>query len=333
MRKFLLLFSCSLVTAGVAQALSPAEQMNAMRDILAAEFQKIDENNDGVVNMEEFLKHQFSELRRAVSQSEGFELPEPEKNNVSLADTAAKPDNSKEPPVSAPAAPTSEDAVREKGLDALSTVSLTLQAMADYDEDLDDGYDYDALLAEDVSSPVKPSEESTAAEIEDPVSTSSETEAAPTEEKTVEVPEIDLSISEEEALKNMLEEKEVVPVPQKTEAEKEAHAKQIKFMLDTIKKTLPKKVDDITTWTDIEYQDNAIAYIYQADVDTSKFSAAEKNSLKKSIETIACTQAYGQMCPKAKVMFINEGVNMRIRYLDKVQNEISFCEFNEQTCP
>lgn len=324
MRKFLLLLSCSLAAAQAAQALSAAEQLNAMRDIFAGEFQKIDEDKDGVLNMEEFLKYQFSEFRRAVSQSEGFEMPKPGTDNVVPADKVVAVEKIETSSSKEPAAAEAEKNVQEKGLDALSTVSLTLQAMADYDEDLDDGYDYDSLLAEGDETPAKTTKE----EIVEVVPAVPEAE-----EEVVEVPEIDLSLSEEETLKNMLEEKEEVSAPQKTEAEKEAQSKHIKFMLDAIKKTLPKKVDDITTWTDIEYQNDAIAYIYQADVDTSKFSAEEKAALKNSIETVACAQAYSQMCPKVKAMFINEGVNMRIRYLDKVQNEISFCEFNEQTCP
>lgn len=325
MKKFILLLSCSFIAAQTAQALSASEQLNAMRDMFAGEFQKMDENKDGVLNMEEFLKYQFKELRHAVSQSEGFELPTNNQNQVSVSEKPVE-ELATDEPVKKDAEP--EEPVQAKGLDALSDVSLTLQAMADYDEDLDDGFDYDALLAdnhEDIAAMLPLSEE----ESDDKV----EKEKIENKDDSVEVvPEIDLSVSEEENLQQMLAAEEKAAEPQKTAAEKEAQARQLKFMLDTIKKTLPKKVDDITTWTDIEYQDNAIAYIYQADVDTSKFSAAEKEALKNSVETVACKQAYAEMCPKVKTMFINEGINMKIRYLDKIQNEISSCEFNEQTC-
>ncbi len=314
MKKFILMLSCSFLAANAAQALSAAEQMNAMRDIFAREFQKMDVNGDGVLNMEEFLKHQFTEFQNTVSQSEGFELP--------AAETKVQLQQIEEKTAAETAAPEKEQA-QSKGLDALSDVSQTLQAMADYDEDLDDGFDYDTLL-EDNSKDT--AEQSSLPSAEESTKTESKEEAEEV------MPEIDLSISEEESLQKMLDAEEKTAEPQKTVTEKEAQSHQLKFMLDTIKKTLPKKIDDITTWTDIEYKDNAIAYIYQADVDTSKFSETDKKALKSSVETVACVQAYAEMCPKVKTMFIDEGINMKIRYLDKLENEISVCEFNEKTC-
>ena len=143
---------------------------------------------------------------------------------------------------------------------------------------------------------------------------------------------------EEKAAKQKAEEEKL-----KAEAEAKANAekaaadaaereKQIGMMLETIKKTLPKKIDEITTWTDIEYQDNVISYIYEANIDISNDSEAEKAALTKNIESEACGKAYQEMCPKIKPMFINEGINMRIRYRDKVGNEFGKCEFNQETC-
>lgn len=318
MRKFLLLLSCSLIASQTAQALSVAEQMNAMRDIYVGEFQKIDEDKDGFLNMEEFLKYQFSELRRTLSQSDGFEMPKSDTKNV------PSENNNDTQPIEQNNAENQKD-IQEKGLEALSAVSLTLQSMADYNEDLDDGYDYDALLSGDVNT----SKESLDSQITDETKDLSKNLT----NEAIDIPEIDLSISEEDALKNILEEKVETSAPQKTEAEKEAQNKHIQFMLNAIKRTLPKKIDEITTWTDIKYQDSTFTYIYKADVDTSKFSDEEKASLKSSIETVACAQAYGQMCASVKTMFIDDGINMRILYLDKAENEISICEFNEHTCP
>lgn len=314
MKKFILMLSCSVIAANIAHALSASEQMNAMRDIFAREFQKMDVNGDGTLNMEEFLKHQFTEFQNTVSQSEGFELP--------TAETKVQPKQIEEKPAAETTAPEKEK-VQAKGLDALSDVSQTLQAMADYDEDLDDGFDYDAFLADSHTDVAEPSA-SPAVEKKAKAETKKELEEV--------MPEIDLSISEEESLQKMLAAEDKPAEPQKTAAEKEEQSRQLKFMLDTIKKTLPKKIDDITTWTDIEYKDNAIAYIYQADVDTSKFSETDKKALKNSVEQVACVQAYAEMCPKVKTMFIDEGINMKIRYLDKLENEISVCEFNEETC-
>lgn len=166
--------------------------------------------------------------------------------------------------------------------------------------------------------------------------------------------ELDLSVSEDESLKSLLAEINETPeekAAKKAAAEAEAKAKadaaaaaeqeknaaaerekQIGFMLDTIKKTLPKKIDEATTWTDIEYKDKAIAYIYEADIDMAAMSAKEKTALQNSIKTEACGKAYQEMCPRLKPMFINDGINVRIRYLDKGKNELGICEFNHDTC-
>lgn len=165
---------------------------------------------------------------------------------------------------------------------------------------------------------------------------------------------MDLSVSEDESLKSLLAEINETPeekAAKKAAAEAEAKAKadaaaaaeqeknaaaerekQIGFMLDTIKKTLPKKIDEATTWTDIEYKDKAIAYIYEADIDMAAMSAKEKTALQNSIKTEACGKAYQEMCPRLKPMFINDGINVRIRYLDKGKNELGICEFNHDTC-
>ena len=112
----------------------------------------------------------------------------------------------------------------------------------------------------------------------------------------------------------------------------EEREKQLGFMMETIKKSLPKKIDEITSWTDIEYTNNTIAYIYQADIDTAKFSEKDKKSLEDSIKNEACQKAYSDMCPKVKTMFIDEGINMQIRYYDKNNTALSSCEFNKETC-
>lgn len=155
--------------------------------------------------------------------------------------------------------------------------------------------------------------------------------------KLEEEPEIDLSVSEEDSLQNILadmEQKEAPKeeVPQKSKEEIEAREKQINFMMETIKKSLPKQIDEVTTWTDITYADNTISYIYSANIDAKKLSQKDKSSLLESIKNEACAKAYEDMCPKIKTMFIDEGINMKIRYLDINNEELSFCEFNKITC-
>lgn len=407
MKKYLLLFSVSLAaaSAGQAQALTAAEQLQATKAIFVADFHKMDDNKDGKLSLEEYLSHQFENFRANIIEAEGFDAAVADKKlptraSAAPADTAAD-DKGKEP--------------RDE-LKSLSDVNSALQEMANYELDFDDDFTFDdsfsgldeepkkltredVMPAADVLSPDKmasdtdlPSSGSsltkedaaapaldTSVPAPDTVTPASDTpapasaastknEASAVSEGAVhsaetdlsvsgepELPvELDLSVSEDESLKSLLAEINETPeekAAKKAAAEAEAKAKadaaaaaeqeknaaaerekQIGFMLDTIKKTLPKKIDEATTWTDIEYKDKAIAYIYEADIDMAAMSAKEKTALQNSIKTEACGKAYQEMCPRLKPMFINDGINVRIRYLDKGKNELGICEFNHDTC-
>lgn len=414
MKKYLLLFSVSLAaaSAGQAQALTAAEQLQATKAIFVADFHKMDDNKDGKLSLEEYLSHQFENFRANIIEAEGFDAAVADKKlptraSAAPADTAAD-DKGKEP--------------RDE-LKSLSDVNSALQEMANYELDFDDDFTFDdsfsgldeepkkltredVMPAADVLSPDKtasdtdlPSsgssltKEDAAAPASDTVAPAPDTsvpapdtvtpasdtpapasaastknEASAVSEGAVhsaetdlsvsgepELPvELDLSVSEDESLKSLLAEINETPeekAAKKAAAEAEAKAKadaaaaaeqeknaaaerekQIGFMLDTIKKTLPKKIDEATTWTDIEYKDKAIAYIYEADIDMAAMSAKEKTALQNSIKTEACGKAYQEMCPRLKPMFINDGINVRIRYLDKGKNELGICEFNHDTC-
>lgn len=414
MKKYLLLFSVSLAaaSAGQAQALTAAEQLQATKAIFVADFHKMDDNKDGKLSLEEYLSHQFENFRANIIEAEGFDAAVADKKlparaSAAPADTAAD-DKGKEP--------------RDE-LKSLSDVNSALQEMANYELDFDDDFTFDDSLsgldeepkkltredvmpAADVLSPDKmasdtdlPSSGSSLTK-EDAAAPASDT-VAPAPDTSVPAPdtvtpasdtpapasaastkneasavsegaahsaetdlsvsgepelpaELDLSVSEDESLKSLLAEINETPeekTAKKAAAEAEAKAKadaaaaaeqeknaaaerekQIGFMLDTIKKTLPKKIDEATTWTDIEYKDKAIAYIYEADIDMAAMSAKEKTALQNSIKTEACGKAYQEMCPRLKPMFINDGINVRIRYLDKGKNELGICEFNHDTC-
>lgn len=379
MKKYLLLFSVSLAaaSAGQAQALTAAEQLQATKAIFVADFHKMDDNKDGKLSLEEYLSHQFENFRANIIEAEGFDAVVADKKlparaSAALADTAAD-DKGKEP--------------RDE-LKSLSDVNNALQEMADFDIDFDD-FTLDGDLSLESDTPAETPKRLTKedvmpeADILSPeaatvsassssevaaVSSSSSPEGAEVSEEPArpakpdkpvseehELPaELDLSVSEDESLKSLLAEINETPeekAAKKAAAEAEAKAKadaaaaaeqeknaaaerekQIGFMLDTIKKTLPKKIDEATTWTNIEYKDKAIAYIYEADIDMSAMSAKEKTALQNSIKTEACSKAYQEMCPKLKPMFINDGINVRIRYLDKGKNELGICEFNHDTC-
>lgn len=414
MKKYLLLFSVSLAaaSAGQAQALTAAEQLQATKAIFVADFHKMDDNKDGKLSLEEYLSHQFENFRANIIEAEGFDAAVADKKlparaSAAPADTAAD-DKGKEP--------------RDE-LKSLSDVNSALQEMANYELDFDDDFTFDdsfsgldeepkkltredVMPAADVLSPDKmasdtdlpssgssltkedaaaPASDTVAPALDtsvpapDTVTPASDTPAPASAASTKneasavsegaahsaetdlsvsgepELPvELDLSVSEDESLKSLLAEINETPeekAAKKAAAEAEAKAKadaaaaaeqeknaaaerekQIGFMLDTIKKTLPKKIDEATTWTDIEYKDKAIAYIYEADIDVAAMSAKEKTALQNSIKTEACGKAYQEMCPRLKPMFINDGINVRIRYLDKGKNELGICEFNHDTC-
>lgn len=421
MKKYLLLFSVSLAaaSAGQAQALTVAEQLQATKAIFVADFHKMDDNKDGKLSLEEYLSHQFENFRANIIEAEGFDAAVADKKlparaSAAPADTAAD-DKGKEP--------------RDE-LKSLSDVNSALQEMANYELDFDDDFTFDDSLSGLDEEPKKLTREDVmpAADVLSPEKTASDTDlpssgssltkedaaapasdtVAPAPDTSVPAPdtvtpaadtpafasdtpapasaastkneasavsegaahsaetdlsvsgepelpaELDLSVSEDESLKSLLAEINETPeekAAKKAAAEAEAKAKadaaaaaeqeknaaverekQIGFMLDTIKKTLPKKIDEATTWTDIEYKDKAIAYIYEADIDMAAMSAKEKTALQNSIKTEACGKAYQEMCPRLKPMFINDGINVRIRYLDKGKNELGICEFHHDTC-
>ena len=82
----------------------------------------------------------------------------------------------------------------------------------------------------------------------------------------------------------------------------------------------------------MKYADKVISYIYTADIDVSEYSPGEYAELTENIQKDACVKANTDMCPKVKPMFIDRGIDMKIKYLDKKSEKIGECEFNNQTC-
>ena len=54
--------------------------------------------------------------------------------------------------------------------------------------------------------------------------------------------------------------------------------------------------------------------------------------LKEHIKTEACQPIYKEKCPEIAPVFIKEGINVKINYIDKNGREISYCELNSTTC-
>lgn len=305
MKKYLLFLSCCLFAATSAEALSAKDQLAAMKELFVKEFEKIDTNANGVIDKDEYLAFQYENFRSNVIEADGFDHPATKTPQLLSVDTPVAADK-KEP-------------------ENLAGVSPALQEMADFDLDLDETFET--------------KEESSALATEDFLleEDSSEKTESSADETSSDFPELDLTLSEDESLDNIIkdmEDKENPAADDDTAVKKDlaAQEKRITFLLENIKKTLPKKIDDITTWTDITYENNTIAYIYQADVDTTSFSPEEKEALKSSIENEACVNAYYEMCPKIKPIFIDEGINVEISYRDKAGTKINSCSFNNDTC-
>ena len=287
--------------------MSAKEQLAAMKDLFVKEFDKMDNNANGSIHKNEYLYFQFENLRTNIIEAEGFDKPA-QKTSTDIAEK-------------------NKEVKEVKDDEALAGGSSALQEMADFDFDLD-------FLGEP--------KDTAPLDVKDFLL--DENKEDNTEDKTAEtvsdtladLPELDLSLSEEESLDNIIADmdKKENPTPEPTEPEKDpvAEEQRITALLESIKKTLPKKIDDITTWTDVTYKENTIAYIYQADVNTSSFSSKEMIALKSSIENEACVNAYYEMCPKIKPAFIDEGINVKIIYQDKTGMEINSCNFNDDTC-
>ncbi len=363
MKKYFLLLGCSLIAAGSAVSAVADNGLKAVKDLYLKEFQAIDTDNDGKVSQEEFLSHQFNSLRANINEVEGF----------------AENENSVEAPAQAEEQPVAEAKPVAETPENIVGVPSALSDMADYELDGADPLKEEPLklTKEDVmpegsvQEPVeeldlsiseeenlrqliemsenKPVEENASKEIknEEDVKEETTSEENVTEETSEEpVVQAEEQPVEQAAPEEVVEETDVEAVATEVtpenvsekvaqeEVSEEANAQetQIRFMLDTIKKTLPKKIDEITTWIDIKYADSVIDYIYKAEIDTASFSAEEVKVLKDNIQNEACARAYSEMCPKIKPMFIDKGIDMRIIYLDKADGEISSCEFNKTTC-
>lgn len=318
MKKYLLLLSCSLFVTATFGTSYAADRISAMKDIFNKEFQAMDDNKDGVLSREEYIKHQFEYFKSGLEKMDDSSL-----TDVSGKKSKKKTTNKKE---------------TTDSLSGLDTATVTMQEMANYTLEDDPLFSNDfnenepmGLTKEDVM----PEDDSDDYTINEPVLS---------DEELIAVENIDLTLSEDESLQALLADMENTEKAKaaaaeaanaaalRKEADLAAEDKQIKIMLGTIQKTLPKKIDEITTWTDITYENRMISYIYQADINTKKFSAKELSSLKKSIADEACPKAYEEMCPKIKPTFLKQGVNMQIVYTDKGGENISSCEFNNETC-
>lgn len=296
MKKYLLLAGISLLMANNAMALSADEQVRAMREIFVKEFQKMDDNKDGLVSKQEYLSHQFEDFRANIIEADGFNGL---KKEAKVKDVIKDAEEQKE----------TKSNIKEKVEVELGGISQALKDMAEFDVDFGEIPEIDDELLEEGGS-----------------------SAVPLSKEDV-MPDMDFVAQDGDSIKNLLEDMQQTMKEQKQEKWEDLKPEdQVELMLNSIRKTLPKKVDDITSWVDVEFADNVVTYVYQADMDLTEFSDEEKKILQDSIKNESCVQAYKDMCEKVKPMFIDQGINMKIQYLDKAKQEINSCELNKENC-
>jgi hypothetical protein len=312
MKKYLLLVSCSFAFVASAEAMDVTSQLKAMKEIYLNDFQKMDANGDGVLSKDEFLAAQFENFRANIIGAEGFDKPSEE----SLKEEREKLEQ---------AAPVVTE--EEPKINTLSDVTATLEDMANYDISAE-------LEAQAANRPAGLTKEDVMPKTD--------------EELTDDLPELSWSAEEKENLKKMMENaaaaaasmeetkveiKEEPASEEQTEDEKKAALNdQMEVLVGNIKQALPKKIDNVTTWTDITYKDQTVNYIYQADADMGTYTEADKEALRQNIEKQACSETYTQMCDKIKSIFIDKGVSLNILYQDKNNADIASCHLDKETC-
>lgn len=334
MNKYMLLLSLPLIPFSIAKAYEVSAPLKDMQKFYVQEFKVMDVNRDNRLSEEEYVTHQIKKLKEALLEEVAETNEKEEKaetaEKVEKADTSVVPNDE---------------------LNTLGNVNETLQNMATYDieeeaplppvETLDfDEEKIDGLPLFDISEEPSVNTEEPSENTEEPSENTVETEVEVSDtpsnlEMLVEAKAGDALKGIVENMTTTAEEDVTIDVEGKgitPQEENPVENQKIKMMMEIVKKTLPKKIDDITTWIDVVYENNEVAYIYQADVDVSVFSPEEQNLLAYSIKNEACTQATKQMCPKIKSTFIDKGLNMKIKYQDKTGTEISFCELNKETC-
>ena len=351
MRKSILLLSCSFLFITQAYATEvdpilddPTEHLQMVKEAYIKKFEQMDANKNGTIDKDEYLKHQFETMREVVLTTSGFDdvkekaTPQKIQQEEEIINIAEKP----------------EGETPEK-LKTLNDFSATLEEMATFDLDFneeiidDDAQNKKRLTKEDVM----PDMSKKVIEVETDKEETLEEASADIDDLLKEDEELEKLISQTE--KQLEEAKQLTPATANTTAAAEeaviveistevvskptektpeelAKEEKINKVIEEGKKNLPQKIDDITTCTDIFYKDNMIVYNYSVDMDVSSFSKDELFLLQDHIKKEACLPIYQEKCPEIEPVFIKEGTNVKINYIDKNGREISYCELNSTTC-
>ena len=359
MRKSILLLSCSFLFITQAYATEvdpilddPTEHLQMVKDAYIKKFEQMDANKNGSVDKEEYLKHQFEAMREAVLTTSGFDdvketsIPQ----NLSASETEVDVKGEQLPSVQ------SENITPEKAK-TLDDFSATLEEMATFDLDFDK-----ELSTDDTVNKKRLTKEDVMPDMSEKVTIEKPQKEETLEEATASIDELLKEDTELEELiskteKQLEEAKKLAPTTNVSPVKQEENVKSepkvaenlvekvnneavkntdkenmINMLISAGKKNLPQKIDDITTCTDISYKDNMIVYDYSVNMDVSSFSQDELFLLQDHIKKEACLPIYQEKCPEFKPVFIKEGTNVKIKYIDKNGREISYCELNSETC-
>ena len=297
MKKNILMLTCSLIVLSSTQseALTVNEQLQKMKEVLIDTYEEMDTNRDDKLTKEEYLSYQFEKIRSSILEANSFDT---KLDNTVFVNSNKTTNTDKKETINTNK---NKETTQNQQKDSLKDGINIMKSMADF-----------TLDEEELDLP--PLEEDFTKEL-------GELDDMPPLED-IDFKNLEAPIKEENKVSLAKEEL-------KEELNKD---EEIKVIMDMLKKGLPKKIDDITTWTDITYENKTLSYIYQADMDTSTFSNEEFTLLTNSIKEESCANAYKEMCPKIKPIFIDEGINMQISYIDKNKKELSSCEFNQETC-
>lgn len=99
-----------------------------------------------------------------------------------------------------------------------------------------------------------------------------------------------------------------------------------------VKKTLPFKVDNTTTWTDVYGTDDEIHYVYRIDMDLQSLSSEQLLMMKPVMEAQICPKVQPAMCGAAKTAILDKGISLLTHYNDKNGNLLAECRFTEMSC-
>ncbi len=101
--------------------------------------------------------------------------------------------------------------------------------------------------------------------------------------------------------------------------------------VDDIKAELPARIDEGTTFFDIERQGDVILYTYRLDLDTSRYAAHRKAMLTTEMRQLMCPDLEKGVCQYMKDV-LDHGFQINSLYQDENGIEIFQCVFMADMC-